>query len=65
MFRFPFYGYPYNYNYYRYYNQIPQNNISNFEKEANKNILKEKISWKKYLMILGVFINVFILALIK
>lgn len=44
MFRFPFYGYPYNYNYYRYYNRIPQNNISNFEKEANKNILKEEIS---------------------
>lgn len=42
MFRFPFYGYPYNY--YRYYNQIPQNNISNFEKEAHKNILEEKIN---------------------
>ena len=35
MFRFPFYGYPYNYNYYRYYNRIPQNNISNVAKEAN------------------------------
>ena len=32
---------------------------------ASRLILKEKISWKKYLMILGVFINVFILALIK
>ena len=43
MFRFHFYGYPYNYNYYRYYNRIPQNNISNFEKEATKNILKEEM----------------------
>ncbi len=32
---------------------------------ASRLILKEKISWKKYLMILGVFISVFILALIK
>ncbi len=32
---------------------------------ASRFILKEKISWKKYLMILGIFICVFILALIK
>lgn len=32
---------------------------------ASRYILKEKISWKKYLMILGIFICVFILALIK
>lgn len=32
---------------------------------ASRWILKEKISWKKYLMILGIFICVFILALIK
>lgn len=32
---------------------------------ASRYILKEKISWKKYLMILGIFICVFILALIE
>lgn len=32
---------------------------------ASRLILKEKISWKKYLMILGIFICVLILALIK
>lgn len=32
---------------------------------ASKLILKEKISWKKYLMIVGIFICVFILAMIK
>ena len=32
---------------------------------ASKFILKEKITWKKYLMILGIFICVLILALIK
>lgn len=32
---------------------------------ASKFILKEKISWKKYLMIFGIFICVLILALIK
>lgn len=32
---------------------------------ASRFILKEKISWKKYLMILGIFICVLILALIK
>ncbi len=32
---------------------------------ASRYILKEKITWKKYLMILGIFICVFILALIE
>lgn len=32
---------------------------------ASRFILKEKISWKKYLMILGIFICVLVLALIK
>lgn len=32
---------------------------------ASRLILKEKISWKKYLMILGIFVCVLILALIK
>lgn len=32
---------------------------------ASRLILKEKVSWKKYLMILGIFICVLILALIK
>ena len=32
---------------------------------ASRFILKEKITWKKYLMIVGIFICVFILALIK
>lgn len=32
---------------------------------ASRIILKEKITWKKYLMILGIFMCVFILALIK
>lgn len=32
---------------------------------ASRFILKEKITWRKNLMILGIFICVFILALIK
>ena len=32
---------------------------------ASRFILKEKITWKKYLMILGIFICVLILAIIK
>ena len=40
-------------------------NVSEFESELSKALLKEKITYKKYLMILGIFICVLILSLIK
>ena len=45
--------------------RIRNNKVNVFLSDDEKFILKEKITYKKYLMILGIFICVLILSLIR